>query len=332
MVTSRPRVFVSRALPGPALQQLAQHAEVRVWEDAEPPTAQQLQQAVADADGLLCMLTDAIDQTLLAQAPHLHVISSCSVGVDHVDIVALNQRGIPLGHTPHVLVDATADLCFALMLAAARRLPEAEQFLRGGEWTPARRWEPELLLGKDLRGATLGLLGLGAIGQAVAQRAQGFGMRVIGWTPSGRAVAGVESCEFEQVLAEADFLSLHLALSERTRHIINAEALKRLRRDAILINTARGPLIDEAALVEALQAGRLHTAALDVFEAEPIGPQHPLLQAGRVIAVPHIGSATRGTREQMAQRAVDNLLAGLAGRRMPYCANPVVYAGQGALA
>ncbi len=318
------KVFVSRKLPGSALEQLSASVDTQVWPHERPPTAQELTQAVQDCDGLLCVLTDRIDADLLLQAPRLRVVSSCSVGVDHVDVAALTEHGIALGYTPHVLVDATADLCFALLLGAARRLPEGERFMREGLWTPQRRWEPDLLLGKDLRGATLGLVGLGAIGQAVARRAQGFGMRVVGWTPSGRQVDGVIAASFEEVLSQADFLSLHLALSESTRHIINAKALAHMKADALLINTARGGLVDEQALLQALEAGHLAGAALDVFEQEPVSAQHPLLQLPNVSIAPHIGSATLGTRAAMAQLAVDNLLAGLNSRPMPHCYNPQV--------
>lgn len=322
----KPRVFASRTLPGPALQQLAAQTEMRCWTGHGPISAEQLRNEVRGAEGLLCILTDSIDETLLAAAPGLRAVSSCSVGVDHVDVSALTHRGIPLGHTPGVLVEATADLTFALLLAAARKLPEGERFMRSGEWTPARRWEPEFLLGRDLRNATLGLLGLGAIGQAVAKRAQGFGLNLIGWTPSGRAVPGVRSLSFEEVLAQSDFLSLHLALSERTAAIIDAQALARMRRGAILVNTARGGLVDENALLVALRSGQLDGAALDVFAQEPVAANHPLLQLPNVVVAPHIGSATLGSRTAMAQLAVDNLLAALRGERMPHCANPEVYA------
>lgn len=321
----KPRVFVSRHLPGPALAALAEQVHLTVWPGPHPLPSETLHREAREADGLLCLLTDRIDAALLAAAPKLKVISSCSVGVDHVEVAALTQKRIPLGHTPGVLVDATADLTFALLLAAARRIPEAERFVREGQWTPARRWEPEMLLGRDLAGATLGLLGLGAIGQAVARRAQGFGLKVIGWTPSGRAVPGVQPASFEQVLAQSDFLSLHLALSAETAQLINAAALARMKSDAILINTARGGLVDEAALVAALQSGKLGGAALDVFAQEPLAPDHPLLALPNVVIAPHIGSATQGTRARMAQRAVDNLLAGLAGEKLPWCANPEVY-------
>lgn len=322
----RPRVFASRPLPGSALQRLGAEVELQVWEGSRPPTPAELAQACADCEGLLCLLTDRIDQSLLDAAPSLRVISSCSVGVDHVDLSALADRRIPLGHTPHVLTDATADLTLALMLAACRRLPEAEAFVRSGQWTPERRWEPDMLLGRELRDATLGLIGLGPIGQAVARRAQGFGMRILGWTPSGRKVAGVENRSLEELLAEADILSLHLALTPETRHVIHADTFQRMRPEALLINTARGPLVDEAALLQALNSGQIAGAALDVFEAEPIGADHPLLQHPRVLVAPHIGSATASTRARMADMAVDNLLAGLRAEPMPHCANPGAWA------
>ena len=319
------KVFVTRSLPGPALAQLAKVVSLRCWSGPEPITAGQLHEELREAEGLLCLLTDHIDEALLAAAPKLRVVSSCSVGVDHVDVAALTRRRIPLGHTPGVLVEATADLSFALLLATARRIPEAERFVREGQWTSARRWEPELLLGKDLQGATLGLVGLGAIGQAVARRAHGFGLKLIGWTPSGRTVPGVTAASFEEVLAQADIVSLHIALSERTTHLINTAALTRMKPDAILINTARGQLVDEAALIAALRSGQLGAAALDVFEHEPIAADHPLLALPNVVIAPHIGSATLGTRARMAQLAVDNLLAGLNSAEMPHCANPEVY-------
>lgn len=319
-----PRVYVTRQLPGNALARLAAHSDLRLWDGTGSPPADTLRAELADCDGLLCLLTDTIDTKLLEAAPKLRVVSSMSVGVDHVDVAALSARGIPLGHTPGVLVDATADLTFALLMAAARRLPEARQFLADGQWTWARRWEPGLLLGRDLNGATLGLIGLGAIGQAVARRAQGFGLRVIGWTPSGRAVPGVESADFDTVVAQSDFLSLHLALSDTSRHLIHADVLAAMKPDAMLINTARGPLVDEAALIDALRRGVIGGAALDVFDAEPIGADHPLLTLPNVVAAPHIGSATLGTRSRMADLAVDNLLAGLRGEPLPHCVNPEV--------
>jgi len=283
-----------------------------------------LEDGVRDAAGLLCLLTDRVDAALLAGAPRLRVISSCSVGLDHVDLAAATARRIPVGHTPGVLTETTADLTLGLLLAAARRIPEADRFVRTGAWTPERRWEPEMLLGRDLYGSTVGLVGLGAIGQAVARRLVGFGCRILGWTRSGRDVPGVEPAELDGLLAAADFVSLHVALTPETRGLLGAERLAAMKPGAILVNAARGGLVDEAALAQALRTGALAAAGLDVFAAEPIDAGSPLLGLDNVVVAPHIGSASIRTRERMAALAVDNLLAGLSGRALPACANPEV--------
>ena len=259
-----------------------------------------------------------IDASLIEACPRLRVISSCSVGVDHIDLAAAAAHGIAVGNTPDVLTETTADLAFALLLCAGRRVLEADQFLRGGGWTPARRWEPDLLLGRDLYGATLGVVGLGAIGQAVARRAQGFGMRVLGWSRTRRALPGVEWASLDALLAASDFVSLHVALAPETRGLIDAAAVARMKPGAVLVNTARGGLVDEAALALALREGRLAAAGLDVFENEPISNESPLLGLANVVLTPHIGSASVATRTRMAQLSVANLLAGLAGRPLPH--------------
>ncbi len=310
---SRPQVFVTRRLPGGLERRLESDTQLRVWPERGAPGRAELLAALRDCEGLLCMLTDRIDAELLAAAPRLRALSSMSVGVDHIDLAAARARGIPVGHTPGVLVDATADLCFALLLAAARRIPESDAFVREGHW---QRWEPDLLLGRELRGSALGILGLGAIGSAVARRAQAFGMRVLGWTRSGRGVPGVESRSLEALLAESDFVSVHVALSRETRGLLGRDALARMKPGAILVNTARGGIVDEAALCDALRSGQLAAAALDVFEQEPLPHTSPLLGLPRekLVLTPHIGSATLATRTRMAELAVENLLAGLAGR------------------
>jgi glyoxylate reductase len=231
-------------------------------------------------------------------------------------------RGIPVGHTPGILTETTADLAFGLLLAAARRIPEADRFVRDGGWTWERRWDPEGFLGRDVHGATLGIIGLGAIGQALAARARGFGMRVLGWSRTPRHLDGVEAVSLADLLAAADFVTIHLALSSETRGLIDASALSGMREGAILVNTARGGIVDEAALAEALRSGRLAGAALDVFAREPLESDSPLLEAPNLLLTPHIGSASLATRSRMAALAVDNLLAGLEGRAMPRCANP----------
>ncbi|MCL4685007.1 D-glycerate dehydrogenase [Myxococcota bacterium] len=325
----RPRVFVTRSLAGPALARLAEHGDVDVWPEptALPPAV--LASRVAPAEGLLCLLSDRVDAALLARAPHLRAISSLSVGVDHIDLAAATARGVPVGHTPGVLTETTADLAFALLLAAARRVPEADRCVRDGHWRPERVWEPDLLLGRDVSGATLGILGLGAIGRAVARRARGFGMRVLAWSRTPRPLedlaGGVELVALPELLAQADFVSVHVALAPETRGLLDAETLGAMKPGAILVNTARGGIVDEAALAEALRTGRLAAAGLDVFAHEPLERTSPLLALPNVVLSPHIGSASRATRTRMAELAVDNLLAALAGRRMVACANPEVY-------
>ena len=301
------RCFVSRRLPGQALERLTAEHAVEVWPARLAPRPPELQRAVADAEGLLCLLTDRVDSALLAAAPSLRVISNLAVGCDNVDVAAVRERGIALGYTPGVLTETTADLAFALILAAARRLPEGVAAVAAGAWLT---WEPDWLLGRDVHGATLGLVGLGRIGQAVARRAEGFGMEVVHTTRR-------TGLPLPALLERSDFVSLHCPLTPETRHLIDEAALRRMRPDAVLVNTARGGVVDQAALERALREGWIAGAALDVTEPEPLPPDHPLLGAPNLIVLPHLGSATRATRERMADLAVDNLLTGLAGQPMP---------------
>jgi glyoxylate reductase len=224
-----------------------------------------------------------------------------------------------------VLVDTTADATFALLMAAARRLVEADHYLRGGHWRVENAWSPEFFTGKDIAGATLGIVGLGAIGQAVARRAAGFGMRVLGWNRTPRQIDGIESVDLDDLLRESDFVSINVALANETRNLINAEKIALMKNDAVLVNTARGGIVDELALAEALSQGQLGAAALDVFSREPVSPDNPLLSMPNVVATPHIGSATEATRRKMADMAANNVLAALAGKAMPSCVNPEVY-------
>lgn len=321
----KPIVFVTCTLPGDELKRLEPHCELRIWPDESPPSVDELRSGLSGASGLICLLTNRVDRSLLNSFPDLNFVSSMSVGVDHVDVAALTERSIPLGNTPGVLVETTADLTWSLLLAAARRVPEAERYLRGGQWTPQRPWFPDMLVGKDVAGATLGVIGLGQIGQAVLRRGAGFGMRLIGWTPSGRELPGVESPGFAEVLAQADFLCICIALGERTRMLIDSRAIAAMKAGAVLVNTARGGIVDEQALAAALQKGHLYAAALDVYEQEPVPLSNPLLSLENVVAVPHIGSASVATRAAMARLAVDNAQAALGGQPMPHCVNPGVY-------
>ena len=300
------RIFVTRPLPGTALDDLrgAGHGVV-VHPGPLPPTREQLTSGVASADGLLCLLTERIDAELLDAAPSLTAIANYAVGTDNIDLAATSARGIPVGVTPDALTDATADLTLALILAAARRLPQAAQDVRDGNW---RTWEPAGWLGLELRGATLLIVGPGRIGTAVAERARAFGMQV---ETAGR------NDDLHHALAEADVVSLHAPLTDATKHLIDAAAIAAMKPGAILVNTARGSLIDQAALHTALTRGALGGAALDVTDPEPLPSDDPLLKAPNLLVLPHIGSATTTARARMTQLAVDNLLAALDGRAMP---------------
>jgi glyoxylate reductase len=309
------KVFCTRRLPGAALERLAAEHDLEVWEERLPPPRRELLARARELHGLLTLLTEKVDAELLAAATSLRAISNYAVGVDNVDVDAATARGIPVGNTPDVLTESTADLAVGLMLAVGRRIVEGDAYVRRGEW---RTWEPDLLLGRDLHGATVGIVGFGRIGRAVARRCEGFGCEVLHTGRSG-------GIPFDELMERSDFVTLHAPLTPATRGLIDAEALRHMKPTAYLINTARGPMIDADALAGALYEGEIAGAALDVTDPEPLPADHPLLAAPRLVVVPHIASAARATRERMADMAVDNLLAGLAGERMPNCANPEVY-------
>jgi glyoxylate reductase len=302
------RCFVTRELPGSALDRLREAHEVDVWPERLPPSYEELRRRTGDVEGLLSLLTDRVDAELIDGSPQLRAISNYAVGYDNIDVQAATAREIAVGNTPDVLTETTADLAFALLLAAARRLPEAAASVAEGDWLT---WEPARYLGYDLHGATLGIVGMGRIGRALAKRAEGFDMTILSTSASSTTT-------LEELLAGSDFVSLHCPLTAETHHLIDADALAMMRPNAILINTARGPIIDQAALVAALERGAIAGAALDVTDPEPPPADDPLLSAPNLIVVPHIGSATHATRERMADLAVDNLLAALAGEPMPH--------------
>ena len=324
-MSGKPLVILSRPLPESVLAPLNDIAEIELWRQQTQIDRGTLLAAVGRAQGLICMLTERVDRELLAHSPKLLAVSSMSVGVDHIDRNALTERGIPLGNTPGVLVETTADLVFALLLAAARRVCEADRFVRGGNWLPQNRWAPDMLLGRDIHGATLGIIGLGDIGQAVARRAAGFNMSVLAWTRSGRQLPGLESVSLERLLAESDFISINVALEPETQMLLDAAAIAKMKPGAVLVNAARGGIVDEQALCRALQSGHLSAAGIDVFEHEPVAPDNPILSLPNVVLTPHIGSATEATRRQMATMAVANMVAALQGTAMPHCVNPEVY-------
>ncbi len=321
----KPRVYVTRVVPQAALTLLEQQCQVEVWEGEHPVPRQVLLERVGQIEGLYCLLTERIDDELLDAAPRLRVVSNMAVGYDNVDVAACTARGIPVGHTPGVLTDTTADFAFALLMAAARRIVEGADYVRAGQW---KTWSPTLLLGHDVHGATLGLIGFGRIGRAMARRAQGFNMRVLYYDPYVTPAddLGAEATDLETLLSESDFVSLHVPLTDDTYHLIGGPQLQRIKPTAVLVNTARGGVVDPDALYVALRDGQLAYAALDVTEPEPIPTDHPLLTLPNCLIVPHLGSASVTTRKRMALLAAENLLAGLRGERLPHCVNPQVYA------
>jgi glyoxylate reductase len=322
------RVFVTRMIAQPALERLRAAAEVEVWPDEMPPPHSELVARLNQIDGVLSMVSDRLDTETIAGAPRLLVISNLAVGVDNIDLAAATRAGIPVGHTPGVLTETTADLAFALLMAAARRVAEGDRFVRDGRW---RTWAPGIMLGQDVYGATLGIIGWGAIGRAVARRGAGFGMRVLYTTRDSKrpmdaanTPPGAEHTDLARLLAESDFVSINVPLTSATHHLIGARELAAMKRGAIIINTARGPILDQKALFDALASGHLAGAGLDVTENEPITMDDPLLTLPNVVITPHIGSASHATRLKMAQLAVDNLLDVFAGKMPRHCANPAV--------
>jgi lactate dehydrogenase-like 2-hydroxyacid dehydrogenase len=327
-VADRPRVFVSRVIPDEGLAPIRVACDVSVWEDELPPPRAELLAAVRGCDGIVTLLTDRVDDELLdAAGPGLKVVSNYAVGYDNIDVAAVTRRGIPAGNTPGVLTETTADLAFALLMAAARRLPEGDRYVRDGKW---KTWGPLLLLGPDVHGATIGIVGFGRIGQAMARRARGFGMRVL-YQDLHRVDAATEAelgatyAPLEAMLPQADFVSLHTNLTPETRGLIDAEKLSWMKPTAVLVNTSRGPVIDHAALAAALRSGQIFAAALDVTDPEPIPMDDPLVGLDNCLIVPHIASASRATRAKMAEMAAANLLAGIRGERLPTPINPEVY-------
>ncbi|HLJ55788.1 MAG TPA: D-glycerate dehydrogenase [Chthonomonadaceae bacterium] len=316
------KAFVSRQLPESALAIAREAAEIEVWSEVGPPPPHALAERVAGCDGLLCLLTDRIDERLLDRAPRLRVVSQMAVGYDNIDVAACTRRGIAVGNTPGVLTETTADLAFALLLAAARRVTEAERWLRAGEW---KTWSPMQLTGPDVHHATLGIVGMGRIGREMARRAAGFEMKILYHNrvrdEDAERRFGAEWRSLDDLLAESDFVSLHTPLSAETRHLIGARELAKMKQTAVLINTARGAVIDQAALADALSRGVIAAAGLDVFEFEPLPLGDPLLSLPNVVLLPHIGSASIATRTKMAILAAENLAAGLRGKPLPHPVN-----------
>jgi glyoxylate reductase len=307
-----------------SLAVLRETTDMKLWDSELPPPRDVLLKEVQDIDGLYCLLTEKIDAELFDTAPNLRVVSNMAVGFDNVDLKEATKRGIPVGNTPDVLTETTADFAFALLMAAGRRVVEGDRYTRANKW---KTWGPMVLLGQDIHGATLGIIGLGRIGVEMAKRARGFNMRVIYYDAARNEEAENEygiifHSEMKQVLAEADFVSLHVPLTPETRHLISDDELAAMKPTASLVNTSRGPVVDPKALYKALKNGIIASAGLDVTEVEPIPVDDPLLTLDNIIIAPHIASGSVTTRKKMAMMATENLLAGLRGEQPPNCPNP----------
>jgi len=322
-----PQVFVTRQIFPEALEMIAREARLEVWPDDYPPSPEQLRRKLAQADGVLTNIMDRLDAAAMAAAPNLKIISQMAVGVDNIDLAEATRRGIPVGHTPGVLAKATADLTFALLMAAARRVSESDRWVRRGQWQLA--FHPMHWLGVDIHGATLGILGLGQIGLEVARRARGFEMKLMYHSrtrrPQAEAEYGLEYAALPEVLAAADFVTVHVPLTAATRHYIGERELRMMKPSAILVNVARGPVVDAKALYKVLKEGGIRAAALDVTDPEPIPADDPLLSLENLLVTPHIGSASVSSRRAMCLMAARNLLAGLKGQRLEACANGDLY-------
>lgn len=319
----KPRIYITRKLPEIVMSELREVCEVCMWEKEDVPVPREvLVREVARAEGLLTMLTDGVDEALLSLSPRLRVVSNMAVGYNNIDVKAAHRRNIIVTNTPGVLTETTADLTFALLMATARRLVEASDYLRQGQW---KTWSPMLLTGQDIYGATLGIIGLGRIGEALARRACGFDMKVLYYNRNRKLEAektlGVEYVPLDTLLTRSDFVSIMTPYTSETKNLIDQDELARMKPSAILINTARGGIVNEAALYDALKSGAIWGAGLDVFEEEPVRLDHPLLTLPNVVTLPHIGSASIQTRLSMARLAVTNLMEAIQGRNPPH---PVV--------
>jgi glyoxylate reductase len=315
----KPKVFVGRRIPQPGLDKLQEHCDVMVWPHERPASPAELRAWVRNVEGFLSVAPDRVDEALLDAAPRLKVVSNHAVGVDNIDVEACRRRGVAVGNTPDVLTDSTADVAWTLLLATAWRVVEADYHVRSGAW---KGWSPTQYWGSDVSGMTLGIVGLGRIGQAVARRARGFGMTILYHSreakPEAERELGVRRAGLEDLLRDSDFVSLNCALTDETRGLINEDRLAMMKPDAILVNTARGAVVDQAALTRSLQNGVIRGAGLDVFEAEPVPIDDPILQLPNVVLMPHLGSATERVRGKMSLLAANNLLAGLRGEPLPH--------------
>ena len=322
----KPKVFLTRELPPESMKLLSEAADLTYNQEDRTLTKQEVIDGVQNADGLICLLNDNIDQEIITSGSNLRVVANFAVGYNNIDVEAATLRGLPVTNTPGVLTDSTADMAWALLMDAARRVSEGDRMVRTGQWAG---WGPLQLLGADITGSTLGIIGFGRIGQAVAKRARGFEMRICYWnrtrlSKEQEAAFGVEYLPMNELLSESDFVSVHVALNESTRHLIGAKEFEVMKPSACLINTARGPVVDEGALVTALKQGDIASAGLDVYEQEPL-LEPGLYDLENVVLAPHLGSATIGTRTKMGNMAVENCLMACSGQRPTNLVNPEIY-------
>ena len=322
---AKPKVYVTREIPERGLKIIKERFDAEVWPEYGPPPKQVIIEKVRDVDALVSLLSDKIDGEVFDSAPKLKIVSQLAVGYDNIDVEEATKRGIYVTNTPGVLTETTADFAWTLLMAVARRVVEADKYIRSGKWKVG--WHPSMFLGRDVYGATIGIVGAGRIGSAVAKRAKGFNMRILFYDVVPRPELekmGAKKVELETLLREADFVSVHVPLLKSTYHLINEERLKLMKKTAYLINNSRGPVVDEKALYKALKEGWIAGAGLDVFEQEPTPVDNPLLTLDNVVVAPHISSASYETRSRMAEMVAENLVAFFEGRKPPNLVNPDV--------
>lgn len=322
----KPKVYVAREIPERGLKIIKERFDAEVWPEYAPPPKNVIIEKVRNVDALVSLLSDKIDAEVFDAAPKLKIVSQLAVGFDNIDITEATKRGIYVTNTPGVLTETTADFAWALLMAVARRVVEADKYVRSGQWRVG--WHPSMLLGRDVYGATIGIVGAGRIGQAVARRSKGFDMKILYYDvisrPELEKELGAKRVDLDTLLRESDFVSIHVPLMKETYHLINAEKLKLMKKTAYLINNARGPVVDEKALYKVLKEGKIAGAGLDVFEQEPTPADNPLLKLDNVVVAPHISSASHETRSKMAEMVAENLVAFFEGRQPPNLVNPEV--------
>ncbi|MEM0096009.1 MAG: glyoxylate reductase [Candidatus Bathyarchaeia archaeon] len=324
---AKPKVYVTRELPERGMKIIKERFDAEVWPEYGPPPKDEIIRKARDVDALVTLLSDKIDSEVFDAAPKLKIIAQMAVGYDNIDVAEATKRGIYVTNTPGVLTETTADFAWALLMAIARRVVEADKYVRSGQWKVS--WHPSMMLGRDVHGATLGILGAGRIGTAVARRAKGFNMKIIYYDvipmpPEVEKELGARRVDLDTLFREADFLSIHVPLTKETYHIVNEEKLRLMKKTAYIINTSRGPVVDEKALYKALKEGWIAGAALDVFEQEPTPMDNPLLKLDNIVVAPHIASASYETRSKMAEMVAENLVAFFEGRQPPNLVNPEV--------